>query len=48
MYSTGSRGSKYMVGSSRSSSVVKGDLIIMHDNGIPFSVLTAVEDPIGT
>jgi hypothetical protein len=46
MYSTGiMKHSRYMSGSSRSTSQAVGDILILHDNGVPFSSLCGISDP---
>jgi hypothetical protein len=45
VYSSGMKHSRYMSGSSRSMSQAVGDVLILHDNGIPFSSLCGISDP---
>jgi hypothetical protein len=40
-------GSRYTYGNGRSNNVTKGDVLILHDGGIPFTSLSNVDDPHG-
>jgi hypothetical protein len=46
MYSIGMKHSRYMSGNSRSMSQAVGDILIMHDNGVAFSSLCGISDPV--
>ena len=45
IYSTGMKHSRYMSGNARSMNQAVGDILILHDGGVPFSSLYAVNDP---
>ena len=46
-YSTGMKHSRYMAGNNKSMSQAVGDILILHDNGVPFSSLCGINDPVG-
>jgi hypothetical protein len=47
MYSAGMKHSRYMMGNSKSTGQAVGDILILHDNGVPFSSMRGVNDPNG-